>query len=261
MPGGQRARALRTFGPGFPKARGRRLQSSSWCAQLSWAPTPGPQPTPVRTSGVSLGSRCPTRHGPSPSSQGSRVPHAGRTQPAVGGGLRHAPSPLWGSPVFLQGSLRGTWSPRHSPPREETWGPAGPNAVQAPRADRIRQVGQGPRFPQGSARCRCCTGAFLSPASPLGSLLLPHDALQAHAAHPPEWSGERRSKGSERPCILSGLATFLHCACTAHADGVVNQWASDVESSSHRAFLCLHSVWMTCGRLIRDKITSTISMA
>src|SRR6266571_632552 len=45
------------------------------------------------------------------------------------------------------------------------------------------------------------------------------------------------------------------------SDLVVNQWASDVESSSHRDFLGLHSVWTTCGRLIRDKITSAISMA
>src|SRR5262249_14611387 len=29
------------------------------------------------------------------------------------------------------------------------------------------------------------------------------------------------SNGSERTCIRSGLATFLHCACTAHPDLVV----------------------------------------
>src|SRR5438105_14319668 len=103
--------------------------------------------------------------------------------------------------------------------------------------------------------------AFLSQALHLGSVLLPHNAFQEHAAHPAEWSAALSSKGSERTCIRSGLATFLHDTFTAHSDLVVNQWASDVESSSHRAFLCLHSVWMTCGRLFRDKITSTISMA
>src|SRR2546425_10977876 len=63
--------------------------------------------------------------------------------------------------------------------------------------------------------------AFLSPASPLGSVLLPHDAFQEHAAHLAEWSATLRSKGSERTCIRSGLPTFLHCACTAHPDLVV----------------------------------------
>src|SRR5258705_7908016 len=63
--------------------------------------------------------------------------------------------------------------------------------------------------------------AFLSQASHLGSLLLPHDAFQEHAAHPPEWSEELSSKGSERTCIRSGLTTFLHCAFTAHPDLVV----------------------------------------
>src|SRR2546426_12505942 len=64
--------------------------------------------------------------------------------------------------------------------------------------------------------------AFLSQASHLGSLLLPHDAFQEHAAHPPEWSEELSSKGSESTCILSSLATFLHCACTAHSDLVID---------------------------------------
>src|SRR5215510_6476051 len=65
IPCGQLARSLGTFVPIFPKARGLRHQSSSWCAQLSWAPTTMPHPTPVRTSGLSLGSRLPTLHFPS----------------------------------------------------------------------------------------------------------------------------------------------------------------------------------------------------
>ena len=63
--------------------------------------------------------------------------------------------------------------------------------------------------------------AFLSQASHLGSLLLPHDAFQGYAAHPAEWSAALNSNGSERTCIRSGLATFLHCAFTAHSDLVV----------------------------------------
>src|SRR5215475_606052 len=63
--------------------------------------------------------------------------------------------------------------------------------------------------------------AFLSQALHLGSLLLPHNAFQEHAAHPAEWSAALNSKGSERTCIRSGLATFLHCACTAHPNFVV----------------------------------------
>src|SRR5262245_24365817 len=63
--------------------------------------------------------------------------------------------------------------------------------------------------------------AFLSQASHLGSLLLPHDAFQEYAAHPAEWSAALNSNGSERTCIRSGLATFLRCACTAHPNYVV----------------------------------------
>jgi hypothetical protein len=59
-------------------------------------------------------------------------------------------------------------------------------------------------------------------------LLLPHDTFQEHAAHRAEWSAQLSSKGSERTCIRSGLATFLHCACTAHPDLVVNLQAIDI---------------------------------
>src|SRR5207253_8528509 len=63
--------------------------------------------------------------------------------------------------------------------------------------------------------------ASLSQALHLGSLLLPHNAFQEHAAHPAEWSAELSSKGSEHTCIRSGLATFLHYAFTAHSYRVV----------------------------------------
>jgi hypothetical protein len=103
--------------------------------------------------------------------------------------------------------------------------------------------------------------AFLSQASHRGSLLLPHDAFQEHAAHRAEWSAQLSSKGSERTCIRSGLATFLHDAFTAHSDLVVDRWTSEMKSSSSLDFLVLYSVWTTFGRLMSDKITSVISMA
>jgi hypothetical protein len=102
----------------------RERLAASWCAQLSWALTTMPHPTPVRPSGISLGSRLPTLHCPSHASQGSRVHSRGLKQNAVGGVLLNAPSPLWGSPVFLQGRVRLTWSPIHSHPMEEAWVPA-----------------------------------------------------------------------------------------------------------------------------------------
>ena len=86
--------------------------------------------------------------------------------------------------------------------------------------------------------------AFLSQASHLGSLLLPHDAFQEHAAHPAEWSAALNSKGSERTCIRSGLATFLHCAFTAHSNFVVDRWVLEVEGSSSLDCLLLHEVWL-----------------
>jgi hypothetical protein len=55
----------------------------------------------------------------------SRVHRVGRPQHAGGGVWLNAPSPLWGSPIFLQASVRLTWSPRRSHPREEAWGPRG----------------------------------------------------------------------------------------------------------------------------------------
>src|SRR5438093_8004724 len=81
--------------------------------------------------------------------------------------------------------------------------------------------------------------AFLSQASHLGSLLLPHDAFQEHAAHLAEWSAKLRSKRSECTCIRSGLTTFLPCTFTAHSDLVVNEGGADVGSSSTLDFLLL----------------------
>jgi len=84
--------------------------------------------------------------------------------------------------------------------------------------------------------------AFLSQASHLGSLLLPHDAFQEHAAHRTEWSAQLSSKGSERTCIRSGLPTFLHCACTAHPDFVVDGAPQRVKAAHVIDFPLLHAV-------------------
>src|SRR6266849_8448833 len=98
--------------------------------------------------------------------------------------------------------------------------------------------------------------AFLSQASHLGSLLLPHDAFQEHAAHPAEWSAELSSKGSERTCIRSGLPTFLHCAFTAHSDYVVNRLSYSLRATHPLIFRCDTME----DRYAYRKRTSTISM-
>src|SRR4029450_7703112 len=101
--------------------------------------------------------------------------------------------------------------------------------------------------------------AFLSQASHLGSLLLPHDAFQEHAAHRAEWSAQLSSKGSERTCIRSGLATFLHCACTAHSDVVVTDGLMQSEGRSARDLPLLPDVWWHDDPYHVIKIMSTIS--
>ena len=69
--------------------------------------------------------------------------------------MLNAPSPLWGSPVFLQGSIRLTWSPMRSHPMEEAWVPAlHKDALQARQADITSKVCQGPLLPKGYARFR-----------------------------------------------------------------------------------------------------------
>src|SRR5215471_14343881 len=98
--------------------------------------------------------------------------------------------------------------------------------------------------------------ACLSQAFHLGSLRLPHNAFQEHAAHPAEWSAALNSNGSECTCIHSGLRTFLHYTFTAHSDFVVDPWASDVESRSRLDCRFLHSVETTCCCLMSAKITS-----
>jgi len=85
----------------------------------------------------------------------SRVHSVGLKQNAVGGVLLNAPSPLWGSPVFLQGRVRLTWSPMRSHPMEEAWVPrCSKSTLQARQADITSKVCQGPLFPKGYARFR-----------------------------------------------------------------------------------------------------------
>jgi hypothetical protein len=105
----------------LPQARGLRRQSSSWCTWLSHVPTPTPHPPLPEASGVRWGLPYLL---PTPLhilQAASRVHNEGRKQNAVGGVLLNAPSPLWGSPIFLQGNSRLTWSPMHDHPRKEAW--------------------------------------------------------------------------------------------------------------------------------------------
>ena len=119
FPRGQLARSLGTSGPGFPQARGLRHESSSSCGQLSCPQTTTPHPSLPEASGFRWGLPYLL---PTPLhilQEASRVHSGGLQQNAVGGVLLNAPSPLWGSPVFLQGSIRLTWSPMRSHPMEE----------------------------------------------------------------------------------------------------------------------------------------------
>src|SRR5262249_836051 len=109
---GQLARSLGTFAPVFPKARGLRLGYASPCGRRYRPRTTTPHPSFPKVIGVSsrvspflLSTLLPIPW------EASRVHHEGLKRNAVGGVLLNAPSPLWGSPIFLQGSLRLTWSP------------------------------------------------------------------------------------------------------------------------------------------------------
>src|ERR687886_1289474 len=90
------------------------------------------------------------------------------------------------------------------------------------------------------------TMAFLSQASPLGSLLLPHNAFQEHAAHVAEWSVTLSSKGSSGTCIPEGLVTFLRCASTAHQGEAIvepDAMADDLAGKAVMFVACGISGW------------------
>ena len=96
---GQLARSRGPCVPFFPKARGLRLQSSSWCAQLSWAPTTMPHPTPSGSLGFRMGLPSPTLHSPSHSLKVSRVHGIGPISGLLCGGVFISVSlPLFGAP-------------------------------------------------------------------------------------------------------------------------------------------------------------------
>lgn len=120
----QLARSLGTFVSLFSKARGLRLAFSSSCTWLSHAPTTMPHPTFPVASGFRWGLPCLLSTPLRIQQEISRVHNEGLKRNAVGGVLLNAPSPLWGSPIFLQGRVRLTWSPIHSHPMEEAWVPA-----------------------------------------------------------------------------------------------------------------------------------------
>src|SRR5215467_11830452 len=97
IPCGQLARSLGTFVPIFPKAKNLRHQSSSWCAQLSWAQTTMPHPTPHEGIGISYGSRLLTSTCLGILPEVSRVPNV-RLQQDDGGGVFFLPRPLSAAP-------------------------------------------------------------------------------------------------------------------------------------------------------------------
>ena len=146
----QLARALGTFVSLFSKARGLRRQSSSWCPQLSWVQTPRPHPTFPVASGFRWGLPCLLSTPLCIQQEISRVHKEGLKRNAGGGVLLNAPSPLWGSPVFLQGRVRLTWSPMRSHPMGEAWVPrCSKDTLQGRQADITSKVCQGPLFPKG----------------------------------------------------------------------------------------------------------------
>src|SRR5215467_513127 len=68
--------------------------------------------------------------------------------------------------------------------------------------------------------------------------------------------------------IVPATTSFLPVAlfsgqtekCHIPPDLVVNRWACNGESGSHRAFLCRHDAWALVRRQIQEEITSHVSM-
>jgi hypothetical protein len=143
----QLARSLGTFVALFSQARGLCLESSSSGTWLSHAPTTRPHPTFPVVSGFRWGLPCLLSTPLRSQQEISRVHHEGLQRHAVGGVLLNTPSPLWGSPIFLQGRVRLTWSPITDHPRPSSLVlTVHTTALQARRADIISKVCQGPRF-------------------------------------------------------------------------------------------------------------------
>ena len=92
----------------FPKARGLRLQSTSWRTRLSRALTTIPLPTPQRGIGFSFGSRLPTSTSLFILLGVSRVLTVRLIRDDVGGVFLLAPSALCGSRECSQGRIRFT---------------------------------------------------------------------------------------------------------------------------------------------------------
>ena len=123
IPRGQLARALGTFAPIFPQARGLRRPSSSWCPWLSHMQTPTPHPPPLRDIGIASGgspfllSTClgmPRK--------ASRVPPGRRTWNAGGGVLLSLPRPRLAAPQALhRGENRLTSVTTASDPARWQW--------------------------------------------------------------------------------------------------------------------------------------------
>jgi hypothetical protein len=63
--------------------------------------------------------------------------------------------------------------------------------------------------------------------------------------------------GTDLRALVQVASGFFHIP----SDLVVDQWVSNVESSSPRDFLFLHDLWTTVRHLLWSQITSVISTA
>ena len=149
---GPLARSLDPFAPVLPPARGLRRPSSSWCPQLSWAPTPLPHPTLRAGLGVSLGAPLPPSHAPSHPSRSlpcaAWQTHTARCRWRV---ARLAPSALCGSPGLAQRGRQiglGDHGQRSSG-LAVVFPLIARGGLQARLADRAAKGWQGQPFPQG----------------------------------------------------------------------------------------------------------------
>src|SRR5262249_51532744 len=121
VPRGQLARALGTFGPVFPQARGLRPAYSSCCTWLSHAPTTMPHPTFPVASGFRWGLPCLLSTSLHIHQEISRVQPGQLKQNDVGGVFLLVPSALCGSPVFPWGKTSLPMSPRPTAYPGQLW--------------------------------------------------------------------------------------------------------------------------------------------
>ena len=116
--------------------RGLRLQSSSWCAQLSWAPTPMPLPTPSGSLGFRMGLPTPTLHSPSHPREGFPCSQWRTQTEWFRWRVAERPVPSLGLPRLPPGENQVNLEPHALPSHGVVMGPSG--APRTPyRLDRL----------------------------------------------------------------------------------------------------------------------------